>query len=91
MKLPAYGPAHLFLQEHELTKVFLMFAASAILLSGCATSTGDKTASAEPGADRSLPTGTYLKRRPGKPQDAETVDKQQIENMQRTGAGTINI
>jgi hypothetical protein len=84
-------PGPTFLQEHDLNKLVPLFAVTAILLSGCAASSGNHTAGADPAADRTLPTGTYLKRRPGKPQDAETVDKTQLENMQRTGAGTINI
>ena len=55
--------------------------AAAILLSGCAASSSNHSAGSDPGADRTLPTGTYLKRRSGQAPDASTVDKQQLENM----------
>lgn len=73
-----------------MNKIVPMLAA-AILLSGCAASSSNHSAGSDPGADRTLPTGTYLKRRSGQAPDASTVDKQQLENMQRAGAGTINI
>lgn len=72
-----------------MNKVFLMSAIAAVLLSGCTATPTDKAARAYADVDRTLPIGSYLPRKKNQPPDAATVDKTQLENMQRMGAATI--
>lgn len=71
---------------------FLTVPALAIVLAGCAANnTGTTTTATEAREAREHRVGSYLPRKKGETAgNAGNVDKQQLENMQRVGAGTID-
>jgi len=68
----------------------LTIPAAILLLAGCAASpAGDGARNSAASEERHVPLGTYLPRKKAQlPDHGGTVDKTQLENMQRTGVGT---
>ena len=71
-------------------KPILILPAVVLLLAGCAASSaGDGATGAGASEERYVPLGTYLPRKKSQlPDNGGTIDKTQLENMQRNGVGT---